>query len=241
MDEGPVTLHVTVEPAYPRAGEVVQFRVDATDSEGGILVFGFNAGDSRTGTKPGAPIVDCVAPDPDAPPKERSPVRRTSDFEHVYRAAAQRHFSVMVATGDCSRKPHYAKVAGVITVLPGVTTSNGPRMPEGSVTQNPDGAPSNAVLMSIGAVDRDGVVRRISVDWGDGSGPSVLEVPPSEYSCADEPTAYPSSGDTHGFHHVYAVAGTYTVRATIVSTGCDGTAQQSETVTSIASVEPSSG
>lgn len=239
-EEGTITLEVTVEPAYPRAGELVQFHVEATDTDGGWIAFGFDPGDRRLVAEPGAPAAACVAPDPDAPPKERSSAMRRSSFDYVYRVAAERRFSVMVATGDCARAPHYAELNGTITVLPGVTTSNGPRVPEGSVSENPEGAPPSGVWMSVGASDRDGVVRRVSVDWGDGSEPSILEVPQGEYACVDEPTAYPSSGGTHSLEHVYETAGSYTVTATLVSTGCDGQNAQSVSVTSTAKIEPQS-
>lgn len=235
-EEGSLTVHVTVEPAYPRAGEVARFRVEATDTEGGVIVFGFNPGDQRHGSSAGVPIVDCSPRDPDAPRGERSPAQRTSDIDHAYRISAQRNFSVTVATGGCDRKPHRAKVSGTITVLPGIPPSNGPGLPEVFVGENLEGAPPSGVWMSIGASDRDGVIRHISIDWGDGSAPSVLEVEPGEYSCIDEPIAFPSSGVTHGVEHVYAAAGTYTVTATVESRGCDGTAAQSVTGTGTATV-----
>lgn len=235
-EDGTITLDVTVEPAYPRAGELVRFRADATDADGGVIVFGFNPGDRSTGSRPGAPNVDCVASDPDAPPRERSPAHRTSEFTYAYRVAAERRFSVLVATGDCSRAPHYAKVEGNLTVLPGEAASNGPRAPEGSVHENPEGAPPRGVWMSIGASDSDGIVRRVMVDWGDGSPPAVIQIAEGERDCGDEPTAYPSSGDTHSLEHIYATPGTYTVNATIVSTGCDGENEQTAIAAGTASV-----
>ena len=107
-------------------------------------------------------------------------------------------------------------------------------MPEGAVGQNPEGEPVNGVWMSFGASDRDGVVRRVTVDWGDGSPHSVVDVSPSDYACVDEPSAYPSTGDAHSLDHVYATRGSYTVTATILSNGCDGRNEQSARVTGVA-------
>ena len=223
---GTLTLVVTVEPAYPRAGELVRFHADATDADGGLIAFGFNPGDRSRASRPGAPIVDCAAPDPDAPPRERSPARRTAEFTAAYRVVGARRFSVVVASGDCSRAPHHAEVEGNLTVLPGDATSNGPSAPQGSVHQSPEGATPRGVWMSIGASDADGIVRRVRVDWGDGSPPAVLDVAEGERACDEEPTAYPSSADTHALEHVYATPGTYTVHVTIASTGCDGEDEQ---------------
>ena len=237
-EDGTITIDATIEPAYPRAGELVHFRVSATDSEGGMFAFGFVPGDGRRASTPGSPIVDCLARDPSAPPRERSPVSETREFAHTYRVAAERHFRVVVATGACDREGHRAELAGALVVLPGMTVpSNGPRQPQGWVHQNAEGAPANGVWMSIAAADADGLVQHATVDWGDGSSPSVLEVPRGEFDCIDEPNAYPNSGDTHGMEHVYAAPGTYTVTVTVVSTGCDGKNPQSATATGTATVE----
>lgn len=67
--------------------------------------------------------------------------------------------------------------------------------------------------MSIAASDRDGLVRRVSVDWGDGSTPTVIQVRRGARDCGGEPTTYPSSVDTHTLDHVYEHAGSYTVTA----------------------------
>jgi len=152
----------------------------------------------------------------------------------------ERRFAVKVASGDCYSGAHYAELAGTITVLPGAANSNGPAMPEGSIEQNPEGAPVNGVGMSFGASDRDGVVRRVTIDWGDGSPPSVIDVRPSDYACVDEPSAYPSAAGTYSLDHVYATDGSYTVTATILSTGCDGHNEQSARVTGVVTVEAES-
>ena len=237
-ESGTITVNLTVEPAYPRAGELVQFRLSATDSEGGLFAIGFVPGDSRMVTTPGPPMVDCVARDPIAPPREPKASHHTDEFTHTYRVAAERHFRAVVATGDCGRRAHRAELAGTITVLPGGTVpSNGPRLPEGGVHQNKEGAPPNGAWMSIGAADADGLIHRVVVDWGDGSEPSVLEVPRGEYACVDEPTAYPHSGDSYGMEHLYPGPGVYTVTVTVESVGCDGKHPQVARASGIATIE----
>lgn len=239
--EGTITLDVIIEPAYPRAGEVVRFRVEATDTDGGVVVIGFDPGDRREASRPGAPSVDCVARDPGAPPRERPPASRTGDFTHAYRVAANRRLSVTVASGDCGRRPNYAELSGTITVLPGATTSNGPQEPRGGIFQNSESAAPGSVRMSISASDVDGVVRRVTVDWGDGSTPSVVDVARDERDCANEPTAYPRSGNSHSLDHIYARPGSYTVTASIASTGCDGRNEQAATASGIATLEAEPG
>jgi hypothetical protein len=66
------------------------------------------------------------------------------------------------------------------------------------------------------------VVRRVTIDWGDGSTPTVIDLAVTERTCLDEPTAYPASEQGATADHVYGAAGSYPVTATIVSTGCDG-------------------
>jgi hypothetical protein len=95
--------------------------------------------------------------------------------------------------------------------------------------------------MSIGASDRDGVVRRVTVDWGDGSAPSAMDIPRGERACLDEPTVYRWSGDTHTLEHVYPSSGTFTVTASVVSAGCDGTSEQSGVASGTATVDVETG
>lgn len=238
--EGSITLDVTIEPARPRAGELVHFRVEATDAEGGLIQIGVSPGDGRSGSWPGRLIVDCAAPNPDSPPSERSPASRSEELTYAHRTAGERHFSVMVTTSACRRETHEARLSGTLTVLAGAATSNGPHVPEARVGQNREGSPPGGVTMSFGASDNDGVVRRVTVDWGDGS-TSVIDVPRGERQCVNEPTAYPTSGDTHTLDHVYPSAGTYTVTAWIVSTGCDGKTEQYASAIGTAIVEAETG
>lgn len=239
-EHGTITLEVTFEPAYPRAGELVRFHVEATDAEGGFIVFGFDPGDRRSASMPGSPSVDCAAPDPDSPRSDPAPAHRSRDFTYAYRTAANHQFDVMVASGDCFRDGHYAEVTGTITVLPGAAVSNGPSRPEGQIHQNPEGAPPSGVRLSVGASDADGVVRRVILDWGDGSEHAAVDVPEHQHACASEPTAYPTSGDTRTVEHVYPSPGTYTVTATILSTGCDGSDEQSTVSTGTVIVDAAS-
>lgn len=240
-EDGTITIDVTVEPAYPRAGELVHFRVSATDSEGGTMSSGFVPGDRRLGGGAGRTIVECFERESNASTRRRAPVHETFEVTHTYRVAAERRFEVSIATSACSRQSHYAELSATITVLPGAVTSNGPRAPEGFVLQNDEGAPSGGVLMSIGASDADGVAQHVEVDWGDGSAPSAFDVERGEHDCIDEPTAYPSSHELRGLEHVYPGPGTYTITARIVSTGCDGKDEQFATATRAVTIETASG
>jgi hypothetical protein len=236
-EEGSMTLDLTVEPAHPRAGEIVHFRVSVTDAEGGLFQIGVDPGDVRAGGSSGRMIVDCVAPKPDEPARERSPASDTRDFTYAYRVSGERHFSVTVTSNGCWRETREAELTGTLTVAAAAASSNGPHAPEATVFQDLDAALPGEVRMSIGALDRDGVVRRVIVDWGDGSTPSARDVPTGEGTCVNEPMMYPWSGDTHTLDHVYASAGTYTVTASIVSTGCDGKSAQSAAASGTATVE----
>jgi hypothetical protein len=107
-------------------------------------------------------------------------------------------------------------------------TSNGPADPEflrATALRDPR---TRHLDVSGDSADSDGFVRRVEVDWGDGSAHGVLTRRLSD--CSDHAgKAYPNDQEwaVHPFFsHDYKKAGTFAVVVTVTSVGCDGADEQ---------------
>ena len=84
----------------------------------------------------------------------------------------------------------------------------------------------NRVYVAARGSDADSYVSRMTLDWGDGSVPTIFAYPLS--SCHDGPSN--QAADTN---HGYAAPGRYTVRLIVTSVACDGTGAQTATAETI--------
>ncbi|MER3452945.1 MAG: hypothetical protein C4344_04635 [Acidimicrobiia bacterium] len=147
-------------------------------------------------------------------------------FQHAYRVPGT--YSVEIALERC-RSREVVKAAPVrVSVDPpadGVLPSNGPREPGVSGLSGATPEADGTVRLNVGASDRDGFIRTINVDWGDGSSPTEVSWPLRD--CHDTPTSYPKdSRVATRVEHRYPTPGTFRITLTAISTGCDGESPQ---------------
>jgi hypothetical protein len=89
-------------------------------------------------------------------------------------------------------------------------------------------------LVTSDVTDPDGYVRRVVIDWGDGTPPTTLT---NDAACDDgDGRHYPVLGPFQAGYpvsaeHVFQRLGDVRVTLTYVSTGCDGTDEQTATET----------
>jgi hypothetical protein len=219
---GTLQLKAVIRPASTLAGHFVHFQIDASDSSGGVFALGADYGDGSPTGMPAPPDVLCVKPDG---PTTTRPSSNTWSFDHAYRRPGVYKVVIMVAVGNCGREGNTVEVRSQVVVAPGSVLSNGPQAPEVRVGQsaNEDRDPA-LTIVSFGLIDLDGYVKKLTFDWGDSSPLVVVDFPLS--SCADPVTRWPKTSKDYGLEHRYASSGQHVVKATIVSSGCDGLAEQ---------------
>ena len=206
-------------PVQAAAGTVVTFEVSASDPSGRLFGFELDPGDGSTVA--GLPIDQVCGPVSWADPTDS-----TDQLVHAYRVPGRYTATLTVVTGGCEAPVERVEVDTTVLVTGEAGPSNGPRAPEPSaVVLETD--PTGTVSVEAGASDRDGFVSKVSVDWGDGSSPSVLTADPSE--CVEDPARWVHSALRETVNHRYDAGGTYQVTVTAVSQGCDGAAVQDAT------------
>ena len=160
-----------------------------------------------------------------APSRTPSPGKLEQSFRHAWRHDG--HYTVRVRVYSnlpCvdGEEPEDVVVEVPVEVTRGEATSNGPARP---VAHEPDASPAeNGELYEyrVGAYlfDGDGWLSGATVDWGDGSAPTVLRN--TDNPCEDgDGRYYPSNGFDGSATHRYS-PGTYTAVVTFTSTGCAG-------------------
>lgn len=207
---------VTTVPAL--SGTFTRFEVDVRDSAGGMISVGILYGDGGPQVSPGPPIPECQGAPDSGEPSSHKVVR-----DRAYRLPGVYTVTVIANSGRC-KSSSTAEASGELTVGPGTVVSNGPREPKVNLYVPSEGAGDRegTTYLGIGYSDGDGWVRSLSVDWGDGADPEVLEYP----DCRDPVTRFPGTGNTVEIPHRYATGGTFDVTVTAVSTGCDGLHEQ---------------
>ena len=158
-------------------------------------------------------------------------------FAHSWRLAETFQLVVVVSTcGDpfTGADKYQRTVRLAVPVGGGEVSSNGPQAPDAGGYLTPDSSTAMEVVVVAAVDDRDGYGRSLTIDWGDGSAPSVFERALTD--CKDSSgQRYPdeltdrSTGFVPGGsqRHTYAAAGTYTITLHGTSTGCDGDSSQS--------------
>lgn len=248
--ETPGTIGVEVIPAHPVTGQRVRFVVTATQPANCCYLL-VDPGD---GAPIGPATALCTA---------KAAGTQRVEFAHVYNKPGEwkvtatadaglicdrtdalnavfpngRHNGQMPIEPSTAALPQLQMKIAVV-VAPGTTSSQGQSPPQLELVLSTVDAPEGEVALSGAAIDLDGWVRSVSVDWGDGS-PAAAASPAAP--CQSGENGWPVYGTTlmttlpPGARiggtvapptHRYAAPGTYTVTVTAVSTGCDGADEQ---------------
>lgn len=249
------SVKVEVVPARPKVGETVRFVVTARHPANCCYVHLTPGDGGNPALAPGAAM--CSAGSDGGQRTEFTHVYNTPGTRHVVvRAEAGRACdeldalravfpgglptgAVPAAVSTPALPPVQAQVT--VVVAPGVTTSQGPAAPQAEVGIVP-GTNGEATLRGS-AFDHDGWVSVVEVDWGDGTPATVLAQPQpcrvgdngwpvgSPLLLGSLPPGAPISWAAMPATHAYHAPGTYTVKVTAVSSGCDGGTRQRATRT----------
>lgn len=225
------SLHVTitVRTVRPDTQTYVEVCVEMTDGDGEPGVYRVDWGDGfqdRVGRGEGT-CMPAPSPTGSPTPHPRRPARVTTSFHHAWRRPGRYTVTASVMSDiGCPRPGTRLEMTTATTtvgIADGRRTSNGPALPSVFDLDASErfGEPRRFDV-EAGGTDLDGWINRIVVAWGDGQ--VYTEV---SHGCDDGGGAYyPQSAyvsaDEPGDDHKYAKAGTYHIRVTVYSAGCDG-------------------
>ncbi|MBV9412497.1 MAG: hypothetical protein JO148_12930 [Acidimicrobiia bacterium] len=230
-------MDVTVTPGRPATAQNATFSVRTHNDHGQLFSSEIDWGDGST-FDPGLLMCDVIAIGPDGQshregglPPDAPPADATESYQHAYRQAGTYHVTLNYVTPQCDGQ-RAIKSTGDLTVAAGPRRSNGPEAPTISLSQVQN-------IVADGT-DTDGYVRRIVIDWGDGSPRATQDFPLSD--CVDDGRSWPSVRQPPNmqgrqqfqeatFNHAYARPGHYTITGTVTSTGCTGADAQQGTGT----------
>lgn len=206
-----IRMSVHMAPASPHAGQTVTFDVHASASAHccyAYMVFGNGRG---------TPDVHCM----------QGPAGSDYSVEYstIYNQAGRYEFLAGAMSGSSCR--NQGDIYAYIDIGPGTSTGQGPDLPVVKVDSSTpapghEGDPSYVTLWGQGT-DDDGFVRRIVVDWGDGTSTTF----PGEGDCQRGSDGWPAPSeadvpyDPPPVHH-YKSHGDFRITLTAVSTACDG-------------------
>lgn len=231
--ENGVTLDLRLSPAVPRAGQLVTWTLTMSGRDG-CCYADVHFGDAQGLDGPGGECVDFS----DYPEHTAQVVT----VRHAYRHAGTYDARVGVA-GLCiegpGEIPHFMNLRIPVRVVPGPLRSNGPALPVISLDDSVahSGADPGAGQYFVATVsDRDGAPWSWWWDWGDGSRTPVVRNTTECFAHADD--GWPEADATSYLAHRYTEPGTYTVRFTATTAGCDGKDPQTVSATMTWTVEP---
>ncbi len=220
----PITVTITATPAAPKAGQVVTFAVHVASNDVGPTVTAWRYGDGSRLHQVTPGNVACFAP-PTTP--QEVPSTGDATFRAMYRAAGTYTFTAKAAHYEpCT--PAYDDGVGrgtlTITVAGPDRPANGPGSPTAQVDVR--ATATGAGVRSLQANDPDGLVRSVSVSYGDGTAAQTFS---TGLSCKDPKRRWLSSTWTHNVKHALS-PGPHTIKLVVTSTGCGGGAKQKTTV-----------
>ncbi len=218
--QGGVTIDVRISPTHPKAGDLVTWTV-AMSSEGKRCC---NA-DLSYGDGHGAPERNDYCLEPDV-----TGTAKTEKFRHAYRTPGV--YTAWVNVGTCSGGGAYLLLKPKVVVAAGPLLSNGPWQPVATVDDSiaHSGADPDAGQYFVASIyDHDGFPVTARWDWGDGAADTVDK---NDDACWRNPrSGWPEGRMSSYVAHTFPEPGTYTVRVTGTTRGCDGRQPQTVTAT----------
>ena len=221
-----VTLRLRMDPVAPVAGQAVTFHLEAESARvsccGFYLLYGDGGGSSW---KVEWPAGTCRAPG-------QGP--SSTDYSHVYNKAGRWEFLYQVI-GSCGGGGVNAALHSSFDVAPGgPPQAQGPSLP--TITAGRTGDPSGDPTLfqvTAQAEDVDGYITRFVIDWGDGSPTETRPGDPA--GCRLTASGWPARSTTWLSSpypsHRYPPGSRVVVTVTAVSSGCDGSDEQSASAT----------
>lgn len=209
-----VTLALTA-PRFVATATTATLRIDVRQSW--QTMFELDWGD---GTKGGQMAIDCgPAYPPGASPSPRptpaNPRSWHTTLTHAFRYPGV-YYAVVRVQHQCEG-PEGANVRAVrIVVTRGRDLSNGPEAPRAEIYADYTSADGWDVFV----YDDDGWVRRIVVDWGDGSRPTTHVF--GYGGCHAKRWQWPVAYGLTTLHHAFATGGPHDVKIRVTSYGCTG-------------------
>lgn len=216
-----LVLRVTMSPASPRAGEAIHFVLQASAPTPTCCQIHIWYGDGF-GWPSGLAMTECDA----------YALTKQTEVVHTYNAHGRREFMFDAFANGCAGDGPVATLYGSFDVAPGVSSGQGPSLP----TVNFDttvpllGHETDPTYITVAgmAVDADGFITKLLLDWGDGSAVQTL---------AGAGTCWPSIGgwplqsmvlvaSSPPVWHHFTGPGDYRITLTAVSTACDGSDEQ---------------
>lgn len=217
-----VGLSMQIDPASPKAGDVVHFSIDISTSQQPCCEVSLLFGDGFQ--TPQGHGYAC--------PDGGSPGSRHFEFDHAYNQAGRMGFTLYGFPSNCTATDrHVGTLYGFLEVVAGSSTPQGPSLPsfEGGPSVAPQGHEGDTSYVTVAGVarDEDGFVTSVVIDWGDGS---PVEPHPGDTACQPSPSGWPLPSQavlfTGSNEHHYSHARSYTVTVSVVSSGCNGQQQQ---------------
>lgn len=223
---GRLTLAIEVRPPSPRIGEPAHVRVVATVDGGGLISTSLAFGQEKP-VDPVRVIIECRSPgSPPIVPERRVVSRKTTVRQVRFNGSGLQQVNAAGKAHRCGGGGELA-LTGLVAVRPSELPTNGPARPTATVGASSGWKSlthSRFVELIVGGEDKDGYVRRLEIDWGDGTLSETVEGEGGV--CGRNPVAPSDPVPPTSRQHLYTRDGTYTVTVTAVSSGCDGRTRQ---------------
>lgn len=215
--EGTLSATVRLSPVDTVTAQLVTLQAEARDEAPSVITMGVVWGDSKYGGIPGETIVEC-----NSEPATPKVVVKDWTSKYSYRVPGRYPIRVVVTSSGCDRPARTVELTGLVAVSSGAVASNGPQIPRAHVVV----ADADESKLHLAALDPDGWIRSMSVDFGDGSPPRVFDYG----RCTDPVEFFPGPSErTESASYRYQNPGSYLVTLAVTGSGCDGRHEQSVT------------
>jgi hypothetical protein len=218
-----IGVKVRIEPALPKAGEPVRFVLEATAPTPTCCQLHVWFGDGF-GWPTGLEMREC----------DSHALVKRAEVVHTYNAHGRMEIMFSAFANGCVGDGPTGGLYASFDVAPGASSAQGPTPPNvrfDTSVRPPDIANDISYVTVAGMVtDDDGFIKRLVLDWGDGTPAQVL--PGDRGECRPSLSGWPLqsmaliSSTSSFITHRYAAPGVYRVTLTAISTACDGSDEQ---------------